>query len=252
MPAIALARKMRDGLSGRWNSSERGSPCPSKNTCRNPSAAPKTTAVRQKKYATVTSGMGSPGLSIRNMSKIARPGRGTHLRCSRHSFKINAFMVSAPKLSSLLNVIIATYCALARFEDLRAVGCRRGVQATAVFTRVACDHAGAGDNSGRRRAPAIAAARASGATRPSQRRSPTSAQPMQRAAGKGIAAGQQPAANRTGRCRQHDQGDVAGNQSAWGHFKRWRYRGCNTGCSQGNREARASGCFPSERASERR
>ena len=63
--------------------------------------------------------------------------------------------------------------------------------------------------------------------------------------GKGIAAGQQPAANRAGRCRQHDQGEVAGNQSAWGHFKRGGTGDVIPAVLKVIREARASGCFPS-------
>jgi hypothetical protein len=61
-------------------------------TCKNPSPKPKTTAVRQKKYVSVGSGIGWEGLSIRNTIRMTSPGRGTHLKFSRHSFQIRAFI----------------------------------------------------------------------------------------------------------------------------------------------------------------
>ena len=160
-------------------------------------------------------GHGLAGLIDQEHEQDRQAGQGHPLEVFPPLFVDQRFHGESP---DYLAVIVMCRSALADFEDLRAVACRRGVQATAVFTPVACDQ------------PELATIRAGDARRPflqhEHQEPPDPAKeeanecPADAAgAGKGIAAGQQPAANRAGRCRQHDQGEVAGNQSAWGLFK---------------------------------
>ncbi len=211
---------MRDRLIGRCKSSERLSPRDSKKTCRNPSAAPKPTAIRQRKYAPETPGMGCVGLSMRNSRRIARPGTGSHLRFSRHSFQMSALIGAPPGLARTRNSVRRRVNSrlrqpLVRSRPLRRSRCRppgRGVWGAAVLTRVARDH------------PELTAPRADDARRPflkhehQDEADPSAEEAQQGPAdatgpGKGRAAGQQETAERTGCRREQDQGDVAGDQS---------------------------------------
>src|SRR5689334_9804498 len=44
--------------------------------------------------------MGSPGLSIRKRRRITNPGSGTHLKCSRSSFRMSSVIVDLPRMIS--------------------------------------------------------------------------------------------------------------------------------------------------------